>query len=443
LIDGPEHESRPAPAAAPIAAPAAAPGLVEHYFRHEYGRLVALLTRKAGVRHLELVEDAVQGALLAALTAWTDRGLPDDPGAWLYRVAFNNLTGDLRRRAGRLRILEEAHPAVRPVVHAAAGSVEHQSSPYFAAEVRDDMLRMLFICCDDGIPRDSRLVLALKTLCGFSTAEIALRLFTSEAHVHKRLARARDRLRRAPPNLETPPLDTLKGRLPSVHAVLYLLFNEGYLSAHAEQVIRRELCDEAVRLATLLAEHPVGAVPETFALLALMHLHAARLPARCDGMGGLLLLEEQDRSLWDRERMLAGAEWLRRSADGDVFSRYHAEAGIAAEHCFAPSFGSTRWSEIANLYAMLERIDPSPLHTMNRAVAVAEWQGPDAGLAVLQAVAPPAWLAGSYLWDAVQADLHRRAGHPDIAYQHAQRAIASAPTDAVRQILRRRLAHSA
>ncbi len=409
-----------------------APGLVEHFFRHEYGRLVAQLTRKAGVRHLELVEDAVQGALLAALTSWTARGLPEDPGAWLYRVAFNNLVGDLRRKAGRLRILERAADAV-------AGSGGHPAPSYFAGEVRDDMLRMLFVCCDDAIPRESRLVLALKTLCGFSAAEIALRLFTTEANVRKRLARARGRLREAPPDTQTPPLETLRSRLPSVHAVLYLLFNEGYLSAHAEQAIRRELCDEAVRLATLLAEHPVGAVPETFALLALMHLHAARLEARRDGTGGLLLLEEQDRSLWDRERMRLGAEWLERAAGGEVFSRFHAEAGIAAEHCFAPSFGQTRWREIADLYAMLERIDTSPLHTMNRAVAVAEWQGPEAGLAVLLALAPPAWLAGSYLWDAVLGDLHRRAGNLEIARRHRERALASAPTEAVRDLLRRRL----
>jgi RNA polymerase sigma-70 factor (ECF subfamily) len=412
-----------------------APGLVEHFFRREYGRLVAVLTRKVGVRHIDLVEDAVQGAFLGALTAWTAHGLPQDPGAWLYRVAYNNLTGDLRRTAGRRRILERATDTV-------AGGHVDPAPPYFAGEVADDLLRMLFICCDDAIPRESRLVLALKTLCGFSAAEIALRLFTSEANVYKRLARARDRLREAPPDIETPPLHTLTSRLPSVHAVLYLLFNEGYLSAHAEQSIRRELCDEAIRLATLLAEHPAGAVPETFALLALMHLHAARLEARRDGMGGLLLLEEQDRSLWDRERIHLGAEWLERAASGDVFSRFHAEAGVAAEHCFAPSFRQTRWSEISNLYAMLERIDPSPLHTMNRAVAVAEWKGPEAGLAVLQALAPPAWLAGSYLWDAVLSDLHRRAGILGIAQRHRERALASAPTEAVRDLLRRRLATS-
>ena len=416
--------------------PDATSGLVEHFFRREYGRLVAVLTRKVGVRQMALVEDAVQDAFVGALTAWTARGLPEDPGAWLYRVACNNLTGDLRRTTGRLRILERVGNAV-------AGSVDDPAPSYSAGEVADDMLRMLFICCDDAIPRESRLVLALKTLCGFSAAEIALRLFTSEANVYKRLARARDRLRDAPPDLETPPLDALTSRLPSVRAVLYLLFNEGYLSAHAGQAIRRELCDEAIRLATLLAEHPAGAVPETFALLALMHLHAARLDARRDGMGGLLLLEEQDRSLWDHDRIRLGAECLERAATGDVFSRFHAEAGVAAEHCFAPSFRETRWSEIAALYAMLERIDPSPLHTMNRAVAVAEWQGAEAGLAVLKDVAPPAWLADSYLWDAVLSDLHRRAGSVGVAQLHRERALASAPTEAVRDLLRRRLATSA
>lgn len=413
-----------------------APGLVEHFFRHEYGRLVAVLTRTVGLRHLDVVEDAVQGALLTALTSWTATGVPNDPGAWLYRVAYNSLIDDLRRKTGRLRILAQAVDRVAQQSHDLPAS-------RFSREVADDTLRMLFICCDEAIPRESQLVFALKTLCGFSVPEIALRLFTSDANVYKRFVRARDRLREVAPEIETPPLETLKSRLPGVQAVLYLLFNEGYLSSHADEAIRHELCDEAVRLTALLAEHPIGAVPETFALLALMHLHAARLGARRDATGGLLLLEEQDRSLWDRERMRIGVEWLERSATGGVFSRFHAEAGIAAEHCFASSFEQTRWKEIADLYAMLEHIDPSPLHTMNRAVAIAEWQGPDAGLAVLEAVAPPAWLAGSYLWDAVLGDLHRRAGNVESAQRHRDRALASAPTEAVRDLLRRRLAIAA
>jgi RNA polymerase sigma factor (sigma-70 family) len=392
---------------------------------------VATLARVAGLHHLALAEDAVQAAFTAALETWTSRGLPEDPGAWLYRVAHNRLVGDLRRRSGRQRILEAT----------VEGTDQGDAPPsHFPTEVRDDMLRMLFVCCHDAIPLESRLVLALKTLCGFDTTEIALRLFTTEANVHKRLARARDRLRAVAPDVETPPLADLRSRLPGVHAVLYLLFNEGYLAAQGEEAIRRELCEEAIRLATLLGEHPVGAVPESFALLALMHLHAARLDARVDGAGGLLLLEEQDRSRWDRERIQLGLQWLARGASGDLFSRYHAEAGIAAEHCLAPSFRQTRWQEITELYAMLERIAPSPLHTLNRAVATAEWRGPEAGLALLQGLEPPGWLVGSYLWEAVAADLHRRAGKLEQSRSHRERALDLAPTQAIRDLLGRRLA---
>jgi RNA polymerase sigma-70 factor (ECF subfamily) len=387
------------------------------------------------VRHLELVEDAVQDALMSALTSWMEHEVPDDPSAWLYRVAWNGLIQDLRLSSRRQRLLDRAGEGLR--------DEGNQVNAFSPDEVRSDMLRMLFVCCDEAIPWESRLVLALKTLCGFSTAEIALRLFTSEANVHKRLGRARDRLRRSPPDIEGLPLQALGARLPSVHSVIYLIFNEGYLSANVERAIRRELCEEAVELATLLVEHPVGAVPESFALLALLHLQMARLGSRIDDTGGLLLLEEQDRSLWDRDRIRVGVEWLQRSADGEVFSRLHAEAGIAAEHCLAPTFHETRWDEIARLYAMLERIAPSPLHTVNRAVAVAEYEGPQAGLAVLNALAPPAWLSDSYHWNAVMSDLHLRIGNIEIARRHRGRALESAPSPAVRELLRRRLRSAA
>jgi RNA polymerase sigma-70 factor (ECF subfamily) len=394
--------------------------------------LVALLVRRVGLHHLEAVEDAVQGALLAALTAWAADCVPDDPSAWLYRVAHNHLLGVLRKAEGHQRILDGA-------AHLRTESREEPILPAFAGEMRDELLRMLFVCCDENIPHESRLVLALKTLCGFSTGEIAFRLFTTEANVYKRLARARERLREGQVDTQIPPLESLRSRLPSVHAIIYLLFNEGYLSTHAEQAIRTELCEEAIRLGTLLATHAVGATPATFALMALMHLHAARLPSRQDAAGGLLLLEEQDRSLWDTGHLQRGATWLARAADGDVFTRFHAEAGIAAEHCFAPSSAHTRWNEIAELYAMLERIDPSPIHTLNRAVAVAQSQGPQAGLAVLDGMVPPVWLEGHYLWDAVLADFHHRAGNAATAERHRDQALAAAPSTAVRQLLQRRL----
>jgi RNA polymerase sigma-70 factor (ECF subfamily) len=378
-----------------------------------------------------VIEDAAQGALFAALSAWVKRQVPDDPHAWLYRAARNRVLEVIRNERRRGEILGA-------VVDGGSGTDE-LSTPSFACEVRDELLRMLFVCCDDTLPRDSRLMLALKTLCGFSTGEIALRLFKSEASVHKRLVRARERLRDAAIDTQTPPLDALRSRLSSVHAVIYLLFNEGYLSTHAEHAIRAELCAEALRLAALLASHPVGETPTTFALLALMHFHAARLAARQDGTGGLLLLEEQDRSHWDAEHLRQGAVWLARAADGDTFTRFHAEAGIAAEYCLAPSFAETRWSEIADLHAMLEHIDPSPFHALNRAIAVAEARGPAAGLATLDGVIPPAWLDGHYMWDAVLADLHHRAGDELRASRHRERAIANAPSEVVRLALKRRL----
>jgi RNA polymerase sigma-70 factor (ECF subfamily) len=429
---------RSAGAASSLRDPSGASALVDHFFRRNYGRLVAILARQVGVHHVDLVEDAVQTALMSALTAWVAKGVPDDADAWLYRVARNQLVGTLRRDAGRLRILEGA--AGEAAVGDSAMATVTPASPRLDGEVGDELLRMLFICCDETIPRDSRLVMALKTLCGFSTAEIALRLFISEANVLKRLGRARERLREIAPDLDAVSLQALQPRLASVHVVLYLIFNEGYLSAQSDRAIRREMCDEAIRLATVLAEHPVGATPETFALLALMHFHGARLPARLDGMGGLLLLEQQDRSLWDQDQIRLGAEWLQRSARGESFTRFHAEAGIAAEHAFAPSFAQTRWEEIARLYTRLDQVAPSPLNAMNRAVAVAEWQGPEAGLAALRDVEPPPWLLDFYLWDAVLGDLHRRAGHVEDARRHLARAHAAAPTDAERELLARRLA---
>jgi RNA polymerase sigma factor (sigma-70 family) len=406
--------------------------LGDQSFRHEHGRLVAMLSRRVGVHHLAAVEDAVQFALLSAVESWPQGTVPENPSAWLYRVAYNHLTGGLRRRTRHDELAaEHGRDALAPADDAPA--------VFLAGDVRDDLLRMLFHCCDDAIGVESQLVLALKTLCGFDVREIAERLFMTEASVYKRLGRARSRLREL--EFEPKELTTaeLASRLPALRAILYLLFTEGYLSSHAEGAIRRELCDEARRLTGVLAEHPVSATPETFALLALMHLHSARMPARQDGSGGLLLLEEQDRSLWNRHDIHVGLSWLARSAEGDVFSRYHAEAGIAAEHCLAASFAETRWDRIVECYSLLERLAPSALHTLNRALATAESSGPLRGLAVIEGLNPPSWLLGSYLWSAVLADLHRRCGHAELARQYRDTAIASAPSDAVRVALARRL----
>lgn len=378
-----------------------APQLVENFFRHAYSRVVAMLARRVGMANLALVEDAVQSTMMLALERWKVAGAPDNPTAWMYRVAHHAVIDALRKQARQERILMKEADLEHLVS-------ERDSESLQSWEVRDAMLRMLFVCCDDALPAQSQLVMALKTLCGFDTREIAQRLFISEENVYKRLGRARIAFRAQAEHFDQLGEEQYAARVPAVRNVIYTLFTEGYLSSHAELAIRQELCTEAIRLATLLASHGVGQDPETFALLALLHLHAARLASRQTAAGDLLLLQEQDRSLWDWQMIGAGLTWLAKSAEGDAFSRYHAEAGIAAEHCLAPSIEATNWERIAGYYERIEGLSKSPIHRLNRAVAVAEWQGPAAGIAVLQDFEIPTWLAGSYMWHAVLADLHRR-----------------------------------
>lgn len=406
------------------------PQIVEHFFRHEYGRLVATLSNRVGVEHVEDIEDAVQSALMTAIENWTISGMPDNPSAWLFRVANNQLIGELRKRTRRRQILQD---------NAEEFETESNPNPSQTSKPQDDLLRMLFVCCEETIPLESQLVFALKTLCGFSVREIAIRLFTSEANIYKRLERARNRLRELRPRVGTLTHETYSTRLASVQKVLYLLFTEGYLSSDGNSAIRHDLCQEAIRLTEILAEHSAGKSPGTFALLALMHLHAARIASRQDESGGLLLLEEQNRKLWDHNRICTGLRWLAESAEGTTFTRFHAEAGIAAEHCLAESFEKTRWDKVEECYELLEQFTHSPLHKLNRAVAIAEWKGPEEALELLEGLVPPTWLAGSHMWAAVLSDIHRRAGNLEQSKSYRKIAYDSAPTQQVRQLLQRRL----
>ena len=414
-----------------MAEPQSAPALPEHYFRHEFGRLVSVLSHRFGVHRVELCEDAVQTALLRAVQSWPQRGLPDDRSAWLYRVAFNEVLGALRRA--------KRTDASADDIEEWAAEESTEETVFLENEVKDDQLRMLFVSANPQIPRESQLVFALKILCGFSVEEIALRLFQSREAVYKRLQRARTALRDCIVEPESVDVGQLASRLPAVLEILYLLFTEGYSSAQPDRLIRHELCEEAIRLGRLLEEHPVGAAPEVAALLALMYLDTARFESRVDGTGGLLLLEQQDRALWDRHLIQIGISYLHRAARGESFTRYHAEAAIAAEHCLAARYQETRWAEIARLYQMLDSVSPSPINALNRSIAIAEWQGPEAGLALLEAMKPPSWLLGYYLWDATLGELYRRSGDRDRAAVHLMRALDAAPTDAEKDLLRRRL----
>lgn len=421
-------------------ASAGPPGLVAHFFRHESGRLVASLTRRYGPARLEMVEDAVQAALASALARWRADGIPKNPSAWLWQVAHNKLRDQLRRSV----TARDAAPRL------ATDEVAEPAHVGFNAEIADDMLRMLFVCCDEALKPKAQLVLSLKLLCGFGTREIAASLFLTEANVHKLLSRGRDQLREIwqrdghHPDIReaewlTPDGERMGLRLPAVQHVVYLLFTEGHSSHTADEVIRRDLCEEALRLGQLLVSHPVADTGESWALLALMHFHLARLDARTDEEGGLLMLEEQDRTRWDRHHIQLGMHCLTRADGSEQFSRYHAEAAISAEHCLAKTFDETRWDRIVGLYEMLEHHAPSPMHALNRAIAVAAWKGPEAGLALLREVAPPTWLVRHYLWDATMGELMRKAGKLEQAAPYLERAMEQAPTQAEKQVMRKRL----
>jgi len=406
--------------------------LVEHFFRHEFGRLVAVLTRSLGARRLDLAEDVAQAALARALETWPRRGIPEDPAGWLYHTA-RNLAIDAWRR-------EQAHAKALPRL---VDEAERETAPpesRFADEIGDEPLRLLFIGCHESVPPESRVAFALRTLCGFSTAEIARGLLATEANVQKRIERARHRLRDLDIDFDALAAPQLHARLDAVLSVIYLLFTQGCHATHVDVPIRRDLCDEARRLARMLADHPVGAVPAVHALLALMCFHAARFDARVALDGGVVLFEQQDRSAWNWNDAREGMAWLAKSAVGDELTRYHVEAAIAWEHCRAPTFADTDWGRIAELYDALDRVAPSPIHALNRAVAESHLRGPQAGLDLLAAVVPeniPARYPG---WHAVVGELHFRLGRRSDAERAWREALRLSTAGADREFLRRRLA---
>jgi RNA polymerase sigma-70 factor (ECF subfamily) len=408
--------------------------LVDHFFRHQSGRLVAVLTRVFGLQNLELVEDVVQGALLQALETWKIHGVPEDPAAWMYRVARNKALDLIRHR----QLADRLNPEWRSLQ---AGRSEPMELDwiFLSNEIADSQLRMIFTCCHPELPEESQIALTLKTLCGFTTQEIARALVTTEANVKKRIARAKHEFLNREVLFEVPAGDALKTRLGPVHTVLYLLFNEGYSSSKPEELIRKDLCEEAIRLCLLLFEHPASKSEETAALLALMLLHASRFDARLNPDGSMLLLEEQNRALWNRDLMALGLQYLGQSAKGNQITRYHLEAAIAAEHSLAPSFAETDWQAILELYDDLNRVHPSPIHALNRAIVIAQISGPDAGIAAIHRIEGLETLADYLLLHATIGEFHRRAGRAVEACECFREAMKYTVSLSEQRLLERRL----
>ena len=382
-------------------APAATSTLVEHFFRHEAGRLHGALLRRFGVQNLALVEDVVQEAMLRALRTWSMGGVPPNPSAWISRVA-NNLALDALRHRG-MSAAKEA--AIVTHLEQTASTPASPSEGAEAHEIRDDALRLMFVCCHPLLGPDAQVMLALKVLCGFGTAEIARAFLGTEAAIEKQLTRTKQRLRDAGVRFELPEGAELAPRLDGVLATLYLLFNEGYKASSGERLLREDLCREAIRLAGLLVGHPAGDTPRAHALLALMLFNTARFPTRLDEQGGLLRLDAQDRSRWDHALIDRGLAHLMAAARGDELGEYHVQAGIAACHCLAPDAASTDWARILAHYDDLLRIKPSPIVALNRAVAVANLRGARAGLDAIAAIPQRARLESQHLVHAVTGEL--------------------------------------
>jgi RNA polymerase sigma-70 factor (ECF subfamily) len=407
----------------------------DQLFRREAGRMVATLTRVLGVHNLALAEDVVQDAFCRALEVWKFRGVPENPSAWLLATAKNRALDVLRRQrtahtfAPDLGRLLESEWTLAPAVE-----------ELFAANaIKDDLLRMMFSCCQPRLAEEVQVALILNILCGFSANEIASAFVSSHAAIEKRITRAKKLLAGSKRLFDVAAPVDFAARLPAVHRALYLLFNEGYHGASAESAVRAELCHEAIRLAALLVEHRLGATPATYALSALMHLNAARLPARVDAAGDLQSLFDQDRSLWDRKLVLDGLKLLEFSASGSELTEYHVEAAIASVHATALRAEDTDWGRIVSLYDTLIAIRPSSVVALNRAIAIAQRDGPERGLEAIDAIEDRDRLAGYPFYPATLGELELRRGRHKIARKHFRAALTLARNPMERRFLDQRV----
>ena len=407
---------------------------VDEAFRAEWGRIVATLIGMTG--DWDLAEECAQDAFAQALRVWPRDGIPRRPGAWLTTVARNRALDRLRRHASEAVKLQQA-AVLSPAENPPGGDVD-------AEDIPDDRLRLIFTCCHPALPLEARVALTLRTLAGLSTAEIARAFLTAEPTMAKRLVRAKQKIRNAGIPYRVPPAHLLPERTNGVLAVLYLLFNEGYTATAGSRLVRHDLCAEAIRLARALAGL-MPDEPEAKALLALMLFHHARRASRVNAAGDVVTLEDQDRSLWDRQEIAEAATLLDAAAGREQRERrgpYLLQAAIAQCHATAPAAADTDWTLIASLYGLLGQLVPSAVVELNRAVAVGMADGPAAGLALVDALAAAGGLEGYYLLPATRADLLRRLGRPAEAAQSYRQALDLAVNDAERRYLARRLAEA-
>ena len=389
--------------------------LVSHLFRHEAGKMAAVLTRMVGLRELQLAEDLVQDTLLQALHVWKIKGIPENPTAWLYTVAKRKAIDVIRQRNTHAHIEAELAKAFR-----SEWTLAPTINRLFDDEIEDSQLRMMFACCHPSIPYESQIALVLKTLCGLSISEIAHSFLTQDETITKRLYRAREKIRAEGIELEQISVATIANRQNTVLHALYLLFSEGYNSTHPDKLIRHDLCEEAMRLCLLLTKNKLTNSPDVNALLALMCLQASRAEARLDEKGNIVLLQDQNRTLWNKALIEKGYEFLDKSGEGQNYSEYHLEAAIAATHAQAKTFEQTNWSHIVELYQILLTLKPDPIVELNLAIALSKAQSVKVGLQKLQSIKG---LEQNSIYHAALGDFHAQLQQPEKAMLCYQKAL--------------------
>jgi len=404
---------------------------IENLYRSESGRVLATLVRQLG--DLDLAEEAMHEAFAVALESWSRIGIPENPRPWLISTARFKAIDGLRRRAR----FDGAQKDLALYTDAQINEAALRDREINDEEIEDDRLRLIFTCCHPALPPEAQIALTLREVCGLTTEEIARAFLVTPASLAQRIVRAKAKIRETPIPYEVPTPEELPERLDAVLQVIYLVFNEGYSAAAGAEVTRAELTGEAIRLGRLLSE--LQPEPEVTGLLALMLLQESRRAARTSPNGELILLENQDRSLWNRAQIAEGVDLVEKALKSSRFGPYTLQAAIAAVHAGAESTAATDWRQIVVLYNQLVRIQPSPVVRLNRAVAIAMRDGPEAGLAHIEALLERGELANYYLAHSARADLYRRLGRTAEAKSSYEKALALTRQEPERQFLQERI----
>ncbi len=402
--------------------------LVDHYFREEYGKIVSYLTAKYGADHLAMAEDAVQEALLKAMQTWPFSAIPNNPSGWIATVASNKMIDHLRKKAKNRQadILSESYSEE-------AREPDMESIP-------DDMVKMMFACCHPTLSVEYQIILTLKILGGLSVKEIARALLKKEETVAKGYTRARKKFQQENIPLLLPPKAEIKKRLGTVLHIIYLLFNEGYKITEGHGLVKKELCDEAIRLNGILLANEACNTPATNALMSLMYFHASRFEARTDTLGRLITLENQDRKAWNQHYIEQGISYLERATTGAFLNSYYLQAAISGLHCRAARYADTRWTEILQLYDILIRINPTPVARLNRVVVLAKARSVDEALSNLEEIEKKEpFVRENHLYYAIKGDLLSEKGQHSAARKALLQAVALAKNHTEREYLKRKL----